>query len=98
KRVRQGRAAARWSRYRDQADEPFVSSHMDSEPQESENEEEFVESKRMEKPSTTTLSPKFQHDPRPEETLASSETLKLYHHLSHGTCVISPQKKLALCK
>ncbi|KNZ55872.1 uncharacterized protein VP01_1375g1 [Puccinia sorghi] len=101
KRVRRGRAAARWSRYRDQADEPFVSSHVDSEPQESENEEEVVETIEQEDGEAIYyyfVPPKLQHDPRPEETLTSSETLKLYHRLSHGTCVIAPQKKPAFCK
>ena len=39
-----------------------------------------------------------QHDPNPSETFTSQETLRLYHGLSHGTCVIAPLNEPAFCK
>ncbi|KNZ48846.1 uncharacterized protein VP01_5371g2, partial [Puccinia sorghi] len=42
--------------------------------------------------------PTLQHDPCPDKTLTSCETLKLYHRLSRGTCVIAPCNQLPFCK
>ena len=101
KRVRPGRAAARWNRYRDRAYEPFVASHVESEPEESEDKEEVIEMIEQEDGESVYyyfVPPNSQHDPHPDETLTSSETLKLYHRLSHGTCVIAPRNQPAFCK
>ncbi|KNZ47334.1 uncharacterized protein VP01_64g10 [Puccinia sorghi] len=49
-------------------------------------------SKRKGNLSTIPLPPTLQHDPCPDKTLTSCETLKLSQLLSHGTCVIPPLK------
>ncbi|KNZ63470.1 uncharacterized protein VP01_113g6 [Puccinia sorghi] len=73
-------------RYRDRAVEPFVSSNV-----ESEDEEEIVETIEQEEEKSVYyyfVPPRNQHDPCPDEILATNETLKLYHLLFHGTCFL----------
>ncbi|KNZ49560.1 uncharacterized protein VP01_493g3 [Puccinia sorghi] len=55
-----------------------------------------LSSKRME--TLYFVPPTHEHDPCPDETLTSCETLKLYHRLSHSTCVIAPCNQPAFCK
>ncbi|KNZ44919.1 hypothetical protein VP01_8691g1, partial [Puccinia sorghi] len=70
-------------------------------PGQSEDKEEIVETIEQKEGKPIYyyfVPPKFQHNPCPREALTSSETLKLYHCLSHGTCVISAQKQPGFCK
>ena len=100
-RLRPGRAAARWNRNRDRAVEPFVSSNVESEPEEYEDDEDIVENIEQEEGESVYyyfVPPRNQHDPCPDEILTSNETLKLYHRIFHGTCVIAPRYKPAFCK
>ena len=42
--------------------------------------------------------PGRQCDPKPSEIITTQETLKIYKHLSHGTCVVAPRDGLSFCK
>ena len=90
KRIRPGRAAKQWARFRKTADSSLIllENNNESTPAPDNNQ---TSASVDDKTFYYFVPPSRQHNPKPEELLTSNETLRShYHGLSHGTWVIAP--------
>ncbi|KAA1125471.1 Leucine-zipper-like transcriptional regulator 1 [Puccinia graminis f. sp. tritici] len=110
KRVRPGKNVKRWELKKKTALQPFQATSTD--PSQEQEDEKGISSthsatqsnnnntnnNQKEKIFVYLVPPSHQFDPKPSEAITTQQTLQLYQHFTHGTCVAAPRGEPPFCK